>query len=575
VGYQKDSWDLKELLGGKDIPTLLNQAESITKEMELYKPVFKKNISEKKFGEIISLLEKLSIVSLRLEGYAELLFSENTKNQDAIALNSKIDEISTKIGNRLVWFGLRFVDFPKKEIDRLIKSCPHIDYYLKQIVEHKKHKLKENEEKIINLKDKNGIEVIGKIYDLITSSLEFDLDGKNVTQEELKKEFKSPDSRRRESAYKTLLTTYSKNQNILGELYKAIASDWYDEYVVMRKYPSPISVRNKSQDISNKAISALINTCQRNQEVFHKFFRVKAKQLKKDKLHRTDVYAPINNSKEKVGYDEAITMVLDSFKNFSEVFYKEAKNVIDKRHIHSKITPGKRNGGFCDVAPPKEYPYILISFTEDYTSTSSLAHELGHAIQDILSGRKQNIFNMHAVLPIAETSSIFSELLLIQYLKNRKNGIAKELLFNQIENAYATVGRQIEFVAFEIEAHELITKNPTIEEINQLYLSRLKKHFGGDVIIPDYFKHEWLYIRHIFDTPFYCYAYAFGNLLSLAIYSAYLENPKIKDKFIEFLSAGSSKSPKDLVKELGFDIEDEKFWQKGFDQIGRMIKEIE
>ena len=249
--------------------------------------------------------------------------------------------------------------------------------------------------------------------------------------------------------------------------------------------------------------------------------------------------------------------------------------MLDKKHIHSTIQRGKRGGAFCSSSIPKIYPYILINFTENYESTSNLAHELGHAIHFILSAKRQNIFNVHSALPIAETASIFSELILIEKIKKENPSIAEGLVLRQLDNLYASIARQIEFVEFEKEIHNIIKKSPTTDEISNIYLNRIKKHFGSEVYIPDYFKYEWLSVPHIFNTPFYCYAYAFGNLLSLAIYSACLEGDNIKQKFIQMLSEGSSKSPKDLVKELGFDIDDERFWQKGFDQIERMVKEIE
>jgi len=574
MAYQTEGWNLNDLLNKKDIPAILRKLETLTKKIESYKPIFNKNISEKKFRELFGIIEELNVLSLDLSKYTSLWFFENTKNQDAAALKSKIEQVDAEISNRLVWVGLRFVDFPKKDIGRLIKSCPHIKYYLEQIVKHKKHKLNENEEKIINIKDKNGLSIVDKIYDLISSDMEFEFMGKKVTQEELRKEAKNPNAKIRELVYRTLSTKYSKYEDVLGEIYKAIVSDWNEEYINLRKYDSPLSVRNKSQDISDRTVETLINVCQKNQNVFQKFFRLKASKLKTKKLKRTDLYAPLKKTEDKLTYDEAVNIVLKSFKFFSKEFYNEAKNMVDKKHIHSKIQKGKLGGAFCEFTSSRNYPYVLINFTDDYKSASALAHELGHAIHVILANRKQNIFNAYAVLPIAETASIFSELLLIQNIKNKNPKIAKELTFEQLENIYATIGRQIEFVAFEKDAHELIKNSPTIKDINTLYLTRLKKHFGKDVIVPDYFQYEWLQIPHIFHTPFYCYAYAFGSLLSLAIYSAYLENPNVKDKFIKFLSDGSSKSPKDLVKELGFNIEDEKFWQRGFNQIERMIQEV-
>ena len=206
---------------------------------------------------------------------------------------------------------------------------------------------------------------------------------------------------------------------------------------------------------------------------------------------------------------------------------------------------------------------------------STIAHELGHGVHYILAS-KQTEFTHDASLPLAETASIFAEMLLTEKMMKEDPARAKELLYFKLEDIYASVIRQAGFVMFEKKAHEMIAEGKTIDELNITYLSNLKKQLGSKVQVDPIFAYEWTYIPHIFHTPFYCYAYAFGNLLVLSLWEMYQEKgPLFAEKIIEMLAKGSSQSPIEITKAIGVDICSEEFWQKGFEVIEKMIKEVE
>jgi len=288
------------------------------------------------------------------------------------------------------------------------------------------------------------------------------------------------------------------------------------------------------------------------------------------KLTRYDIYAPLKTTNEKYTYEEAQSLVLEAFKPFPE-FEKNAALIL-KNHIDTEITQKKRSGAFCYAVTPDVLPYIMMSFTRDLKSLHTLAHELGHGIHDILS-YKNSYFQTHPVLPLAESASTFAETLLIESLKKKNPELKKELTFEQMDDAYATIARQFQFVLFEKEAHDQIMQGKTSEEIDKLYLQQLKEHFGSSVEVPEIFQNERLYISHFFHTPFYCYAYGFGMLLAFSLYEQYQKNQRFKNEIITIFSSGSNDAPRNILKKAGLTM-DEKFWQQGFDYLKSLTKDL-
>lgn len=575
--YKPSEWDLTHLVSDRNkLDKHLEMLEKLLQKVEIYKTKFKPTISNKEFNNLIDDLEKYDKLAGTLSQYAHLWFSENTTNKEAIAFKNKIQNIRADHSNRMLWFDLDFIKFPKKDCDRLIKGNKKADYNLSLIIKNKDYILSDKEEKVINIKDANGIVKLKNIYDLLTGSFVFEFRGKKLSQEELLNYVRNSDPELRKDAYESLFKKYIEYENILGEIYSAVITDWFKEDVELRGYKSPISVRNKGNDIEDKAIDTLMKVYRKNLKLFHRYFKIKAKEIGMKKIRRYDIYAPITKIKEKISYEDGTEIVLNTFKEFSQDFYFLADKMFKEKHIHSLIQKGKASGAYNYGVNPEIDPYIMLTYVGDSRSVSTLAHEVGHGIHFMLAAKKNSIFHVHAALPIAETASVFSELLLIEKLKERKPQLRKQLLFEQLDNAYATIARQLHFVDFEIKAHGMARKNVSVQDLNKEYYKMLKEHFGDSVEISECFASEWSYISHIFDRPFYCYAYGFGNLLSFAVYAKYKEEKnKYVNNVIKMLSDGGSKSPRELVKELGFNINSEEFWQKGFDVVKSMIDELE
>ncbi len=572
--YRESSWNLHDLQPVNIKATLCSLERKVT-ILEKKRTLLPK-ITPNQFLQLLQELEEFKVETSKLGCYAHLKFAENSAHQEAQALKSKVDSFLTKIGNRLLFFDLWFKELSDQKAQQLIKNSGKYHYYLESIRRTRQYTLKENEEKIINIKDITGINALSNIYELITSQQEFEFRGRKVSQNELILAVRDKDPKIREEAYKTLLSKYKISKDVLGEIYKDVITDWKEEHLGLRKYKSPISVRNVANDLPDAAVEVLLKVCEKNQHLFHRFFEFKRKKLGLKKMRRFDLYAPVENKSErKYSYDQALKMVLDTYENFSPQFKESAEKIIKNNHIHSQLQKNKNTGAFCCGITTKIPPYILLNYTGSLRDVSTLAHELGHGVHQVLASC-QTEFTHDACLPLAETASIFAEMLLSERLMEKDPQKAKELLFIKLDEIYASIIRQAGFVAFEKKAHQMMTEGKTVDEMSAVYLADLKKQLGPKVEVDNLFAYEWSYIPHIYHTPFYCYAYAFGNLLVLALYEMYKEQGQVMvPKIIKMLSKGGSESPIAITKAVGVDICSEEFWQKGFDVIEMMMEKVE
>jgi oligoendopeptidase F len=572
--HKRGSWNLVAVKP-KSLDIAMKLIAAKTKLLESKRSKLNNNISQKNFMQFIYDLESLRKITSKFAVFAHLRFCENSTNQQALADMSKVETFLTKQGNKLVFFSLWFKQLPVKKAQQLIRNSGPYSYFLESMWQRRKYVLKEDQEKIINIKDTTGVSALNNIYNIFTSKFVYKFQGKDYSQEEIVTFVRSTSSKNRKEAYLALLKPYKENKEVIGEIYKNIINDWREENVGLRKYSSPINVRNSYNDIPDKAIDVMLKVCEKNQNIFHKFFEIKRKKLGLKKLRRFDIYAPLKEEKDSISYDKAVNIVLDTFNSFSPVFGQHASTIINNNHVHSNIQKGKRSGAFCCPASNDIPPYVMLTYTKKYRDVSTLAHELGHGIHFMLS-QKQTEFTSDACLPLAETASIFSEMLLSEKVMKDNPDAAKNMLFTKLDDLYASIIRQAGFVSFERKAHQMMKDGKTIDEMSSVYLTDLKKQLGPKVEVDPIYSNEWCYIPHIFHTPFYCYAYAFGNLLTLAIYAKYKkEGKKFVPKVIEMLSLGGSAEPVKIAKVVGVDITSEKFWQSGFDYIAKMIKEIE
>jgi oligoendopeptidase F len=329
--------------------------------------------------------------------------------------------------------------------------------------------------------------------------------------------------------------------------------------------------------VPDRAVSALLDASERNAPHFHRYFRLKAARLGQERLRRYDLYAPFGDGDRRVEYADAVPIVLDTFAAFHPRFAREARRVFERAHIDSEIRPGKRGGAFCASVLPRHTPWLHVNYTGRLRDVATLAHELGHAIHGMLAS-EHSVLTFHPSLPLAETASVFAELLVTERLLEQEPDPAarRELLAGAIDDVYATVLRQAFFVRFEIDAHAAILENRSTEGLCDLYLENLERQFGSSVEVAPEFRYEWLGIPHLFSVPFYCYAYSFGQLLVLSLYKRYQEDPEaFRAGYLRMLAYGGAARPETVLQEAGIDMTDPAFWQGGFDVVGELIDRLE
>lgn len=435
-------------------------------------------------------------------------------------------------------------------------------------------------ESIITHKDTTGTSVLTDLRDAIEADFvySFKMGGKTHkydTASELMRHIYAPDPVEREAAYRALYVPYEREKQKFFKIYQAVVKDW-DYEAKLRGYDSTIAMRNVGNHVPDKAIETLLRVCEDESSLFQEFFRWKQKQLGLKQLRRFDIYAPVGESQQEFSYTDAVDLTMQSFTEFSPEFAAKAKRIIDEQHIDSHPSPTKRGGAFCATVTPSMAPYVLLNYAGKARDVSTLAHELGHGVHSLYASHLP-IGVQHANLPLSETASTFGEMLLFENMLAALDDPTERqaMIAEKVADSYATICRQTYFVKFELEAHKAIPQGAGVEDLERLWLDTLHSQFGDAVEVDDVFRHEWAYIPHIVHTPFYCYAYSFGELLSLSLYARYKREGKpFVSKIENILKAGGSRDPHEILMEVGVDMTSADFWRGGFAIIREWVSQL-
>jgi oligoendopeptidase F len=582
--YSQSKWSLKDLYEGFDDPKYndtFKEIEKGAKAFQAYRDQLKPDIAEDLFEEIISGYEHFYKLMIRISGFAELSFASDTQDQAAQAQVARVDQFQAEISNQSLFFTLWWKALDDENAQRLLKASGDFRYWLEAVRNFKDYTLTEPEEKLINIKDVTGVRAMNMLYDSITNryvyKLEVDGEEKEMTRGEIGALVREPDPDLRARAYQEMFRVYEADAPILGQIYQTIVRDWRNENVKLRGFKSPIAVRNLVNDIPDDVIQTLLEVTRQNTSHFHRFFRLKAKLIGMDKLRRYDVYAPVEKSKKRFDFAEASQLVLESFNDFDPKFAGMAKRILDESRVDSEVRKGKMSGAFCATITPDLTPWVLLNYQGRADDVATMAHELGHGIHSLMA-QEHTAFTQHACLPLAETASTFGEMMLIDKLlaQETDQAVRRDMLFRQMDDAFATILRQNYFSMFEQKAHEMIAEGAQVNELAEAYLENLQSEFGDAVEIPEEFKWEWVMIPHIYGVPFYVYAYAFGQLLVLSLYKQFKEEGEsFKPRYMQILAAGGSIAPMELLKNAGMDVSTAAFWQGGYDVIEEMVNRLE
>ncbi|AFG35588.1 oligoendopeptidase F [Fervidobacterium pennivorans DSM 9078] len=511
--------------------------------------------------------------------YAWMKYSVDTGSVESQKVLGIIQQLSSELQEQDAIVEVKLASLSDDVLEEIIKLDGNYEHMIKRIIERRKHLLSKDAEQVLALTSVSRRDGIAKIHSRLQSSYTFEMElngeKKVLTVEEIKALRRSTNGELRKQAMKLFLERFQDDAIVLTEVYNLVVRD-YDTESRLRRFPRPISMMNFANEVSDEIVDRLIEVTNEKTEILRRYYDWKSKILG-ERLTLADIYAPISNKKKEFSFEEAKDIILESYYAFDEKAGSVVESFFKEERIDLYPRKGKVSGAYCIYATTKLPPYVLTNFTNDMYDVMTLAHELGHGLHGSLS-RKQTFFNHDTPLTLAELASVFGEFLVFDNLKNKLSKEEKmALIASKIEDIFATTFRQNMFTNFEIRAHDLASKNGYVgwDELNNIYHEELERVFGNVVEIPEWYNNEWASIPHIYETPFYVYAYNFAQCLVIALYQEYLEEGKaFVGKYLELLESGGRYSPEKLLEKVGIDLRKEGFWENAFKFVDGLVEEL-
>jgi oligoendopeptidase F len=583
TGAENVQWDLSDLYDSINDPDLQNDKKSVKKQADEFATHYKGKISEldeKGMKQALQDYEQLLETIGKIGSYAHLIWSTNTNKAEYGKLKQEANELSSEIHQKLVFFDVEWLDVEDEQAEELIQSeeLSHYKHYLEASRRYKEHILSEKEEQILSAKKVTGRSAWNRYFDETMGAARFELDGEELTQQEVLSKLHESDRDLRKRAHASLTETFEEHSRTLTFIFNTLLADKYSDDK-LRGYDSWISSRNLANEIDDETVEILIDSVTDKYSIVHRFYDLKRRLLGYDEFYDYDRYAPLRNNEKQVKWDEAQDIVLDSYTDFHPQMGKIAGKFFDQSWIDAAMAPGKRGGAYSASTVPSVHPYVFMNFDGKIRDVQTLAHELGHGVHQYLSS-EQGVLQADTPLTTAETASVFGEMLVFKRLM-RKLDDPKEklaLLIGKIDDTIATVFRQVSMNRFEhaIHIHRREEGELTTKEFSGLWRETQEDIYGDSVILTDSYDLWWSYIPHFLHTPGYVYAYAFGELLVLALYEEYSHSKNgFSEKYVEMLRAGGSDWPENIVGKLGFDITQPDFWDNGLAAIEKMVEQAE
>lgn len=583
TGAENVRWNLAELFEAPTDPTIEKELAAALTDAQAFEVKYKGRVallSPAEFAEMMATLEEHEEKAMRAQMYAHLLHTQNTVDPAAGRLLARVNEAGAERGRHGVFFSLELAQISDEQAEKLYDD-PGSAKYRHTVEEARKfrtHQLSEPEERILTDFSPVGNTAWTRLFEELCSSVRVGHDGHDLVLAEAL----------------TLLRVPQRDvrKQVAGEISKALESDIRTRAYIfnvilqekaiedkVRHFPSWISSRNLANETSDQAVGALVDAVTGRYDICVRYYRVKKRLMGVGELYEWDRYAPISKAEREVSWEDAKELVLGSFNRFSKRAGTLVQDFFDRGWIDAPVVPGKEGGAYCAAATPQHHPYVMLNFTGKLNDALTLAHELGHGLHDRLA-TKQHVFDYHPPLTLAETASVFAETLTFDRImaEEKDPKVRLALLCQQCEGAFATVFRQVAFNRYEDACHTARRDEGelAVEQLGEIWQSKLQPMFGDALTLTDQHKSWWSYVEHFLHTPGYVYAYAFGNLLALSVYHRYLERGSgFVEDYLEFLAAGGSTRPDELVKTIGMDITDPGFWDAGLMILDGMVTEVE
>ena len=589
------TWDLSDLYHSSADPRIekdLKLAETKAAAFEKkYKPLFQGLEAPQNGAPAFPLFDLLNdykeIATLMTKPgvFAQLTFSEKTDHPGSGAFMQKIQTRLTEIQTHLLFFEVSWNRLPDARAASLMKSDARLqnDLHLLQNMSNlAPHTLSEAEEKIMAVKSNTGVGAFSRLFDETLNSIPFYLEaeGQKIkkTEGEVLSLLHSPDRAERKKASESLAEGLKNHARLLTFIYNMILAD-HRSSMKIRNFKHPMDARNLANEIDLQSVQNLVRCVKEAYPIAQRYYRLKKKLLGLDKLFDYDRYAPIAEEETKLDFNRCKEIVLSGYRRFSPEVERLVEPFFSKRWIDAEVREGKQGGGFCCQTTPDLHPYVLVNYTGSLRDVMTVAHELGHGLHQLLSG-KVGILESSAPLTMAETASVFGEMLIFEKILEEEKDSKKRLalLCGKIDDNFATVFRQIAMTDFEIKSHEagLAEGELSAEKLSDLWIAANSQLYGDSVDLTEAYRNGWQYIPHFVHTPFYCYAYAFAQLFVLSLFQKYKENPQgFIPQYLHMLSLGGSKKPEEIAWVAGLNLKDPEFWNAGIKLLDAMVSEAE
>ncbi|MGE5619713.1 MAG: M3 family oligoendopeptidase [Sphingomonadaceae bacterium] len=579
-------WDLRDLYRGLDDPQLEADLAMVGEKAQHFSDRYRGRVAGLTPAELLDALRELEEIHTLLYkpmSYASLAFAAQTQDPQRQALVVRSREAATEVSNRLVFFDVELKAAGDDQYARFLEAPELANYrhHLWQLRQFAPHTLSEPEERLFAQMRLTGASAWSQLYTEITSSLLFpiEVDGerKELTDAEVRALRTRPDRDLRRRAGEALYTVYSANSRVLTYIFNTLFQE-HKTVLGLRSYSDPIEPTALSNELSPEVIELLLSTVESHYGLVQEYYRLKARLLGLDgDFWFHDVLAPLQKEERHYDFDEGRGLVLDAFHRFHPRMGEVARLFFDERWIDATPRPGKRGGAFCSGMLPAYHPYVLTNFAGRLEDVFTLAHELGHGVHFYLA-RGQTPLNYGPTTPMAEVASVFGEILLSSLLRERESDplMRRSILSGMIEDAIATIFRQVMYTRWEQRAHARRANGvATAEEYSALWMEENARLYGDAVRFADLDRWGWITIPHFVHYRFYCYSYSFGHLLTFALYRKYLEEGEgFVPRYLELLAAGGKDRPERLLESVGLNPLEGGFWEQGFQVLEGLMQEF-
>jgi len=583
TGAENVIWDLSDLYPAAPGTALQDDLESIVERTSAFRTKWKDTLAtsgDAEFAQMIDEFEILIEILDRMGSFAHLQWSTNTDEPTHGALLQRVRETSSRAWHWLVWLSVEMCGLPDDRLAALASSpsLSRYKHWIESTANYKKHILSEEIEQVLSEGSLTSRFAWVRLHDELQNAQVFTLRGKEYSEAAILKLLHDSDRSIRKEAAEVFSEGLKAGAKTQAFIYNTVIADCLMNDT-LRKYPTWVSSRNLANEVGDDTVQTLIDSVVNRFDLVERYYKLKRKLLGVDEMFDYDRYAPVSKVPSFVPWDEAQKIVVNAYTSFHPTAGEIAAMFFEKPWIHAPVQPGKNGGAYSAGTIPSAHPYVFLNYLGTNRDVQVVAHELGHGIHQYLS-RPHGMLGADTPLTIAETASVFGEMLVFRSLleKTTTKEERLSLIMEKIDDITSTVFRQVSLNRFEDAMHTARRTRGelSVEHLNVIWMETQTKAFRGSVTFTEGYRYWWSYISHFMHTPGYVYAYAFGELLVLALYEIYLrEGADFPDKYIALLSSGGSKRPEELLAPLGIDINDPSFWNVGLSAIERLLAEAE